>query len=92
MNDKGMLVLQACVDSQKYIPGSSLETRPAYYDADHSINMKVEEVSDVEEEEDPLQISFPGTEAEHAVSCFVSLLADSRALFVYWQRHQRPHH
>jgi hypothetical protein len=83
MTDKGMLVLQACMNSQKSAPGSYIETCPAY----HSINMKVEEVSDVEEEEDPLQISFPGTEAEHAVSCFFSLLTGSRpsasACFVY---------
>jgi hypothetical protein len=75
MTEKGMLVLQACMDSQKYGPGSC----PASYDADHSINVKVEDISDVEEEEDPLQISFPGREAEQAVSCFVSLLTDSWA-------------
>jgi hypothetical protein len=96
MTDMGMLVLQACVDSQKYVPGSYIETCQASYDADHSINMKDEGVSDVEEEEDPLQISLPGTEAEHAVSCFITLLTDSRAsaaaCYVYWQGHQRPHH
>jgi NAD-dependent dihydropyrimidine dehydrogenase PreA subunit len=96
MTDKGMVVLQACMDSQKYVSGSCIETCPASsYDVDHSINIKVEEVSDVEEEEDPLQISFPGMEAEHAVSCFMSLLTDSRAFastcIVYWQGQQRPH-
>jgi hypothetical protein len=80
------------MDSQKYGPGSC----PASYDADHSINVKVEDVSDVDEEEGPLQIAFPGREAKQAVSCFVSLLTDSRAsaaaCFVCWHGQQRPHH
>jgi hypothetical protein len=69
MTDTGMLVLQACGDSQKYVSGSYIETSP--HDTDHSINIKVE-ISDVEEEEDPLSISLPGVEAEHEVSSFFS--------------------
>jgi hypothetical protein len=77
---KGMLILQVCVDSQKDSPDSCVETcPPSSYDADHSINIKVEEISDVEVEEDPLKISLTGVETEHAVSCFVSPRIDSNA-------------
>jgi hypothetical protein len=78
-----MLVLQDCMDSQQDAPDSCIETcPPSSLDADHSISIKVEEVSDVEVEEDPLKISFAGIEAEHAVSPFISVLTDS--CFVYW--------
>jgi hypothetical protein len=80
MTDKGMLVLQDSAHSQVDVSGSCTETSPtSSHDAFQTINIKVEEVSDVEEEEeDPLSISFPGVEAEHEVSCFFSFLTDSR--------------
>jgi hypothetical protein len=40
------------------------ETNPTFWDASHAINIKVEEVSDAEEEEDPVPISFPKIKAE----------------------------
>jgi hypothetical protein len=87
MTDKDMLVLQDCAHSQEDVPGSCIETWPASsHDAFQAINLKVEEVSDVEEEENPVPISFPRVKAEHAVSSF-SFPADSRAsaasCFVY---------
>jgi hypothetical protein len=79
MTDKGILVLQDCPHSQEDAPGSCTETCPtSSHNIFQTINIKVEEVSDVEEEEDPLPISFPVVEAEHEVSCFVSSLTDSR--------------
>jgi hypothetical protein len=79
MTDKGMLVLQDSAHSQEDVPGSYAETCPACSnDAFRTISIKFEEVSDVEEEEDPVPISFPGIKAEHEVSCFISLPADSR--------------
>jgi hypothetical protein len=66
-----MFMLQDCTLSEKG-PGLCIETHPAFpHDEIHTINIKVEEISDVELEEDPLPISFPGLEAEHAVSCTV---------------------
>jgi hypothetical protein len=73
MTDKGMLILQDCTHSQEHVLGSYIDTHPpSSHNEFHTINIKVEEISDVELEEDPLPISFPGIEAEHAVSCFVS--------------------
>jgi hypothetical protein len=79
MTDKGMLVLQDCAHSQEDVPGSCADTCPtSSHDANQTISIKVE-VSDVkEEDEDPLAISFPGIEAKHEVSCFISSLTVSR--------------
>jgi hypothetical protein len=72
MTDKGMLILQDCTHSQEDVLGSYIDTHPASsHDEIRTINIKVEEISDVELEEDPLPISFPGIETEHAVSCAV---------------------
>jgi hypothetical protein len=81
MTDKGMLVLQDCPHSQEDAPGSCTETCPtSSHNIFQTINIKVEEISDVEEEEeeDPLPISFPVVETEHKVRCFVSSLTDCR--------------
>jgi hypothetical protein len=88
MTDKGLLVLQDCAHSQEDVPGSCTETCPtSSRDANQAINVKVEEVSDVEEEENPVPISFPGIKPEQAVSSLFSFPADSRAsaatCFVY---------
>jgi hypothetical protein len=73
MTYKGMLVLQDSAHSQEDVTGSCTETCPASsHDAHQAINIKVEEVSDVEEEEDPV------IKVEHAVSSFFSFPADSR--------------
>jgi hypothetical protein len=80
MTDKGLLVLQDCAHSQEDVPGSCTETCPASScDANQAINIKDEEVSDVEEVEDPLPISFPGIKAEQAVSSFFYFPAGSWA-------------
>jgi hypothetical protein len=45
------------------------ETCPTSRDADQATGTKVEQVSDVEEERDPIQITFPGIKAQLEVSC-----------------------
>jgi hypothetical protein len=45
------------------------ETNPASGDASKAINMKVENVSDAGEEEDPVPISFPKIKTEPEVRC-----------------------
>jgi hypothetical protein len=80
MTDKGLLVLQDCSHSQEDVPGTCTETCPASsHDAFHAVNIKVEVVSDVEEEENPVPISFPGIKAEQAVSSLFSFPAGSWA-------------
>ncbi|PNF40449.1 hypothetical protein B7P43_G16081, partial [Cryptotermes secundus] len=60
-----MMVLQNYMDLEKAALVSCSETWPASScDADQATDMKVEHVSDVEEEGDPVQITFPGIKAE----------------------------
>jgi hypothetical protein len=71
MADKYAMVLQNCMDLQKHAPGPCSETFAASsHDANQAVNIKVEEVSDVEvEEERPVPMTFIGIKAEHEVSC-----------------------
>jgi hypothetical protein len=86
MTDNVALILQACALSQEDVPGSGTEARTtSSHDEIQTISIKDEEISDIEVEEDPLPISFPGIKAEHVVSCIASSLSDSRACFIYWQ-------
>jgi hypothetical protein len=69
MIDKGMVVLQNCIDLQKVIPDSYSETcLTSPHDGSQVINIKVEDVTDIQDEEDPLQVTFPEIKAEHEVS------------------------
>jgi hypothetical protein len=64
------VVLQTCLDLEKDLPDFWSVTSPtSSHDANKFINTKSEEVSDVEEEEDPVPISFPQIKGEHEVSC-----------------------
>ncbi|XP_023704286.1 zinc finger protein isoform X8 [Cryptotermes secundus] len=56
-----------CMDLQKHVPGPCNETHPSSSpDANQAMNVKVEEVSDVEvEEERPVPMTFVGIKAEH---------------------------
>jgi hypothetical protein len=65
VTDKCMVVLQ------KHVPGPCSETYPASSnDAYQAMNIKVEEVSVLQEDdEDPLPISFPAVKADYEVSC-----------------------
>jgi hypothetical protein len=68
MTDKCTLVLQNCLDLEKCVPGPCGEIYPvSSCDAYQAMNVKVEEVSVLQE--DPLPISFPAGKAECEVSC-----------------------
>jgi hypothetical protein len=70
MTDKGMLVLQDCMDIEKCVPGPRSETYPtSSHDANQAMNIKVEEDSHIKEEEDPVPVSCEAIKAELEVSC-----------------------
>jgi hypothetical protein len=65
-----MLILQNCRDSENCVPVPCSETHPtASHDANQAVNIKVEEVSDIEVEEHPVPMTFVGIKSEHEVSC-----------------------
>jgi hypothetical protein len=64
-----MVVLQNCMDLLQGVPGSDSETCPMpSHDGNQVICMKVD-VTDTQEEEDPLLITFTAIKDEHGVSC-----------------------
>jgi hypothetical protein len=64
MIDKGMMVLQNQTNSEMEVLEPSDQTHPTSRDASQAINIKVEEVSDAEEEAGPVPISFRKIKAE----------------------------
>jgi hypothetical protein len=54
--------------SQKDIPGSHSETCASSSHSDQAVNIKVEEVSDSEDGEDPVPMTFVEIKAEREVS------------------------
>jgi hypothetical protein len=71
MSEKGMVVLQNCLDLPKFIPDSYHETYLTPHDEYQAISIKVEEVTVTQEDDDPLLITFPEINAEHEVSFMV---------------------
>jgi hypothetical protein len=69
MIDIGVMVLQKCTKSEIEVRDPCGETTPTSGDASEAINIKVEEISDVEEETGPVPISFPKIKAEPEVRC-----------------------
>jgi hypothetical protein len=67
--DKGMVVLQDSLDSQKDAPGSHSEARASSPIGVQAVNIKVEEFSDVEDREDPVPTRFMEVNFEDEVSC-----------------------
>jgi hypothetical protein len=70
ITDQVMVVLQDCLESQKYIHTSCshrVACASSSYDADQAVNLKVEEFSDVEVRKVPVTVEE--LKAEHEVSC-----------------------
>jgi hypothetical protein len=61
--------LQNCTDSEKVLVGPYGETYPTSHDANQAMNIKAEEVSDSQEEADPVQIPVQEVKSEPEVSC-----------------------
>jgi hypothetical protein len=72
--DKGMVVLQNCMDLPEVLPGSGSET---CHDENMVISIKAEDVTDVQEDEHPLLITFPIIKAEQEVCVCVYTLLDT---------------
>jgi hypothetical protein len=66
---KYVMPLQNCTNSENVPVGPYGETFPARHDANQAMNMKAEEVSDAEKEEDPVPITARKIKAEPEVSC-----------------------
>jgi hypothetical protein len=67
--DKSIVLLQNCMDLQKDTEGPRSETCPTSRDAYQATSVKVEDVSDTEQEEDPVPLRYSGIKMEHMVSC-----------------------
>jgi hypothetical protein len=68
MIDKGMMVLQSYSNSENILVGPYGETYPACHDGNQAMNIKDEEVSDTEEEPDPMPMAIQEIKAEPEVS------------------------
>jgi hypothetical protein len=65
----GSVILQNSMDLLEFAPGSRSEIcETSSHDGNEIINIKIEEVPDIQEEEDPLLITFPVIKDEHEVS------------------------
>jgi hypothetical protein len=64
-----MVVLQNCTNSENVLVGSCGEMYPASHNANQAMNIKTEEVSDTQEDADPVRISIQRIKAEPEVSC-----------------------
>jgi hypothetical protein len=69
MIGKDMMVLQNHTKSEMEVQDPCDETNTASHEASQAINIKVEEVSDAEEEAGPVPISFLEIKAEPEVRC-----------------------
>jgi hypothetical protein len=69
-NVEGVVGLQNCMDILKSEPGSCTGTcQISSDDGDQFVGIKVEDVTDVKEEEDPAPATSTGIKTEPAVSC-----------------------
>jgi hypothetical protein len=66
--DEGTLALQNYMDLEKGVPCPYDETYLTTHDASQTMNIKEEEISDVDVEEGPVPITFPEIKAEPEVS------------------------
>ncbi|XP_033606313.1 uncharacterized protein LOC111861692 isoform X2 [Cryptotermes secundus] len=70
-----------CRNSENAVVGPYGETYPTPRDANQAMNVKAEAVSDAEEEEDPVLITFPKIKAEPEVAIFSHLWAECSCYF-----------
>jgi hypothetical protein len=68
MADKAVMVSQNYTNSENMIVGPCGETFSAYHDGDQAVNIKDEEVSDHEEEKDPVPLTVQEIKSEPEVS------------------------
>jgi hypothetical protein len=66
MINKDMMVLQNCTNLEKVVPGPCGETCPTSHDGNHTMNIKIEEVSDAEGGQASLPTAFVKIKAEPA--------------------------
>jgi hypothetical protein len=69
MIDKDVVVLQNCLQLLEVVSASYIETCLTSHDGNQVIDIEVEEVTGMQEEEDPLSVTFPVIKPEHGVSC-----------------------
>jgi hypothetical protein len=69
MIHNGTVVLQICTELLKDEPGLCSESCVTSHDGNRATDVKVRKVSDIEEDDDPVAITFPALKAEHEVSC-----------------------
>jgi hypothetical protein len=69
MIDKDVMVFQNHTNSAMELRDPCCQPNPTSGDASQAISIKVEEVSDAEEEEGPVPITFPKIKAEPEVRC-----------------------
>jgi hypothetical protein len=65
----GAVVLQICTDILKDETGLCSKMCPTSLDGSQAIDVKFQKSSDVEEDDDPVAITFPALKADHEVSC-----------------------
>jgi hypothetical protein len=78
---KDIVVLQNCTNSENVLVGRYGELYPGSHDASQAMNIKTEEVSDVQEDADPVQIAFQEIKTEPEVSCVFCMPT-------VWQNHR----
>jgi hypothetical protein len=74
---KNVIFLQNCKNTVMELRDPCDEPNPTSSDASQAINIKIEEISNAEEEVGPVPISFPKIKAEPEVRC-MSLYVHSK--------------
>jgi hypothetical protein len=69
ISEKDVMVLQNYTNSENILMGPYDEPYPAIHDAMQAVIIKAEEVSDAEEDADPVQITIQEIKAESEVRC-----------------------
>jgi hypothetical protein len=75
-----LLFLQTCMDFLKVAPGSHSDTCVTSHGGYQLNDIKVEYITDIQQEEDPLLITYPVIKSELEVSCVFALLCTFHVL------------